>query len=81
MPSPFDTGTQASNQWATLAHCLDEALDESHPLELMVELLERQEMEERDNDGSQSTGTGFAFPAHCVSDGNGTPSIRTVARS
>ena len=32
MLSPFDTGTLASQQWASLARRLDEALDESHPL-------------------------------------------------
>jgi hypothetical protein len=54
MLSPFDTGTLASQQWASLARRLDEALDENHPLELMVELLDRQEKEERGNEGSQS---------------------------
>jgi hypothetical protein len=54
MLSPFDTGTVASQQWVSLARRLDEALDESHPIELMVELLERREKEECDNEGSRS---------------------------
>jgi hypothetical protein len=54
MLSPFDTGTLASQQWASLARRLDEALDEGHPLELMAELLDRQEKERCDDEGSQS---------------------------
>jgi hypothetical protein len=57
MRSPLYTGTLASQQWAALARRLDETLNESHPLPLMVELLETQEEEEGDDEGSQSART------------------------
>ncbi|MFZ2021692.1 MAG: hypothetical protein WCC31_12285 [Terracidiphilus sp.] len=44
----FDTATLTALQWAAVAHRWDEALKASHVLQLTIDLLKRQEREERD---------------------------------